>query len=182
MKHLISHIGFCGSRRLSGAWFRAAGRLAAAVTAGLAPRRVSVGCAPGADSAVRRSVPCCRVFRVSAYGSGRGAYARRSAACVQSVGSGPGSAYVGFVSVPCPERVRPSSSVHTCFCGGGSGTWATLALAVGSGVGSIIVFWCAPGSPSLPSWGGSWVPASGRFSGGWLFVPGSGGGSQLSLF
>jgi hypothetical protein len=74
--------------------------------------------------------------------------------------------------------LRPSPSTRACFCGAGSGSWASLALAAGLGL-PVVVFWCASGPPSLPSWGGSWVLAgSGVWSSGWRFVPAA---RQLSL-
>jgi hypothetical protein len=165
----VVSVGFCGSRCLPGSFRAAVARVVSAVQA--AGARVLVGCAPGADRFVRWSAAGCQVFSVRSgqFGSGRAAFARRSSALVAAVGSG--SAFVGFVSLPCPARVWPSASSHACFCGGGSGSWASLALAAGRGVESVVVFWCGAGPAVLPCWGGSWVPASGVFAGGWQFVP-----------
>ncbi len=147
-----------------------------------------VGCAAGADSFARSAVPSARVFSVASFRaaglSWGAALARRSVACVQA-GAAAGGPVAGFVSRPCPPAVRPSSSSSACFCGAGSGSWASLAFAAGLGA-PVVVWWCGPGSPSLPSWWcGSWVPVSGPVAGvslpagGWLFVPGS---ASLSLF
>lgn len=148
---------------------------------------VCVGCAAGADSYARSAVPGARVFSVAAFRSPGvsfgAALARRSVACVRA-GVAAGGPVAGFVSRACPPAVRPSASPSACFCGGGSGSWASLALAAGLGA-PVVVWWCGSGAPSLPSWGGSWVPVSGLVAGvslpagGWLFVPGS---ASLSLF
>ncbi len=169
---VLHSVGFCGSRSLPASFQGLVASVASACQ--VTGARVLVGCAPGADSFVRLAVPGAKVFSVRSglFGSGRGAYARRSAALIRSLGSGSSSAFVGFVQTPCPSRLRPSASPGACFCGAGSGSWASLALAAGSGVGSVVVFWCSSCAPSLPGWWpGSWVPASGLFVGGWGFAP-----------
>ncbi len=167
-------VGFCGSRSLAGAPASLARRVAAAVSAASLP--VSVGCAAGADAAVRSACPSASVFSVRSglFGSGPPAFARRSAALVRSLPAG--SAFVGFVSSPCPSVVRPSPSSSRCFCGGGSGSWASLALAAGLGL-SVFVFWAGSGSFPAPAWGSSWSPvSSGVFAGAFRFS------AALSLF
>jgi len=146
-----------------------------------------VGCASGADLFARSAVPSARVFSVGSFRSPGvpfgAALARRSAACVRA-GVAAGGPVAGFVSGPCPSAVRPSASSSACFCGSGSGSWASLSFAAGLGA-PVVVWWCGPGAPSLPAWGGSWVPVSGAVAGvrlpagGWLFVPGA---PSLSLF
>ena len=176
---MFRFVGFCGSRSLPARFAGLVGGVARSVAAGGAS--VSVGCAAGADSFVRSAVPGCQVFAVKSgkWGRCRSAYAQRSVALVSSLGTGPGSAFIGFVSSPCPSRVRPSAKSSACFCGAGSGSWASLAFAVGSGVGAVVVFWCGAGAPQLPAWSaGSWVPAPMPFEGGWLFLP----AAQYSLF
>lgn len=161
-------VGFCGSRRLSGSAASLAGRVAGSVSACGVP--VSVGCAAGADAAVRSACPSAVVLSVASgrFGSGRSAFARRSAALVSSLPSG--SAFVGFVSSPCPAVVSPSPSPSRCFCGGGSGSWASLALAAGLGL-AVFVFWAGSGAFPAPAWGGSWSPvSSGVFAGSFRFV------------
>ncbi len=85
--------------------------------------------------------------------------------------SGPGAGLVGFVSSPCPVVVVPSSSPSRCFSGAGSGSWASLALAVGLGL-PVVAFPVAFPPSALPvsSWGGSWAPLAGAWSGGFRFV------------
>lgn len=161
-------VGFCGSRRLAGSAFSLAGRVAGSVSACGVP--VSVGCAAGADAAVRSACPSAVVLSVASgrFGSGRAAFARRSAALVSSLPVG--SAFVGFVSAPCPSVVSPSPSPSRCFCGGGSGSWASLALAAGLGL-AVFVFWSGSGAFPAPAWGGSWSPvSSGVFAGSFRFV------------
>lgn len=173
----FSAVGFCGSRRLAGRAAALAGQVASAVSSFGVP--VFVGCAAGADAAVRAACPSASVFSVSSgvWGSGRAAFARRSSALVGSLPAG--SAFVGFVSSQCPAVVLPSPSPSRCFCGGGSGSWAALALAAGLGL-SVFVFWSGSGSFPAPAWGGVWSPvSSGIFSGSFLFSPSS---SQSCLF
>lgn len=179
-------VGFCGSRSLSSSWSPLVARVVGGAFA--SRRSVAVGCAAGADALVRSAAGpsavarggSCFVFSVSSgrWGSGRSAFARRSAACVRSVAaSGPSAAFVGFVSSPCPAGVVPASSWRS----GSpvSGSWSSLALAAGLGV-RVVVFWCAPGRAgrALPAaWGLWWPVGSGPFAGGWGFVP-----AQASLF
>ncbi len=120
---------------------------------------VSVGCARGVDACVRSARPSARVFRASSFGSGRLSFVRRSAAVVGSVPWG--SVFLAFPGVPCPSVVVPRASVSSCFCGGGSGTWASLALAVGV---RLRCFFFLPASVPPPAWlgvrslgGGWWV-------------------------
>ena len=98
-----------------------------------------------------------QVFPVSLFGASSvaGSLARRSAAVVRFVAaSGVGAEVVGFPLAPCPVGLRPSRSASACFCGLGSGTWATLAFAAGLGL-SLLVFPRA--AFALPAWpGGRW--------------------------
>ncbi len=159
-------VGFTGSRHLSRSFFP----LVARVVSGHQGHPLAVGCAAGADLAVRIAAPGARVFRASAFGSGRQSFARRSAALVQAVAASPSPLLVGFVSSPCPAGIVPSSSPSRCFCGGGSGSWATLALAAGLGV-PVVVFWCGSGPLALPAGWGSWLAASASQAGGWRLSP-----------
>lgn len=170
-------VGFCGSRSLPPSFAPLVGRAVRQVLQ--LGWSVSVGCAAGADLLVRSAAPGASVFSVAggAFGSGRSAFAARSAALVRSVAGGGGS-FVGFVSGPCPAGVLPGRSWSSG--SSVSGSWSSLALAAGLGC-SVFVFWCAPGAPVLPSWvGGCWSPSSsGLFVGAWQWVPAS---AQLSLF
>lgn len=173
-------VGFCGSRSLPSAFSPlVASCVSAVVSAG---RGVAVGCASGADrfalSAARSSGAAVSLFSASSFGSGRASFARRSAALVSAVSaSGSGCGLVAFVSSPCPSALAPSSAVSRCFAGFGSGSWASVAFAVGRGV-PVVVFPCVPAGVSsssvLPAWAGSWVAAgSGVWASGFRFVPSS---------
>ena len=92
-----------------------------------------------------------------------GRLAGRSAALVSAVAasSGPGCGLVAFVSSKCPPHLRPSRSPAVAFSGHGSGSWGSLALAVGLSL-PVVVFPFDPfgygAGPALPSsWGGVWV-------------------------
>lgn len=146
-------VGFSGSRVLSPLSLAALGALGALVH----PRAaVSVGCASGADAAARALFPCASVFSVASgrWGSGPGAFAARSAACVRSVAAA-GGVWCAFPASPCPVGVRPSASVSACFAGCGSGTWSSLALAVGLGLPCVV--FAPAGAPGwLQPVGGGW--------------------------
>lgn len=153
-------VGFSGSRSASGSPALAAA-VGAVVRAG---RSVAVGCAPGADAAVRALVPGARVFRASAFlrpgGSWASALAARSAALVSCVAAGGrGSALLVWLPGPCPAGLVPSRVASRCFRGLGSGSWASAALAVGLG-SPVLVFPGLFGRGSLPAWG-SWASACG---------------------
>lgn len=138
--------------------------------------QVFVGCARGVDELARSAFPSARVFSVAsgAWGRGRGAFAGRSVAFVRALSSSGGV----LVSLPSPGSVPaaglvPSSSSSRCFSGGGSGSWASLAFAVGLGVPCLV--WLGSAAPPA-GWGFVAVPGCP----GWVsFSP---AGVQLSLF
>ena len=179
-------VGFCGSRSLPSAFSPLVSSCVLSVLS--AGRGVAVGCAFGADrfalSAARSLGASVSLFSASSFGSGRASFARRSAAFVSAVASsGAGCGLVAFVSSSCPAGLLPSSRASRCFAGFGSGSWASVALAVGLGV-SVVVFPCVPAGVSplslLPAWSGSWVSAgSGVWASGFRFVPSV---SSLPLF
>jgi hypothetical protein len=133
-----SVVGFSGSRSVPCAESAAAIRAAiASVPAGVP---VHVGCASGVDELVRSLCPRARVFSVAEVGfSGRGAFARRSQLCVESVAEA-GGVWVSFPAAACPVGLLPSTSAARCFSGFGSGSWASLAFAAGLGV-ACLLFW-----------------------------------------
>ena len=118
---------------------------------------VSVGCAAGADGAVRAALsgsPRLSVFAVSAFAVGgrvsRGSFAARSVAFVRSLALS-GGVLLSFPGGPCPASLLPSPLSSRCFCGSGSGSWASLAFAVGLGVPCFV---CLPPGVAAPSgWG-----------------------------
>lgn len=118
---------FSGSRRLAGNQYYLCKRLALSLAK--AGNIIVTGCAAGADAAVRSAVPTATIFRASDFGSGRAAFALRSIEMIRSLPSG--SVVVGFPDRCCPKEIVSSGSASQCFCGSGSGTWATLAFAAG---------------------------------------------------
>lgn len=136
---------------------------------------VFVGCAQGVDAFFRAAFPQAVVFSVASGDFGptqRGAFAARSVACVRAVAS-QGGLWVSFPAAACPAGLLPSASSGRCFCGSGSGSWASLAFAVGSGAACLVFLGALP----CPlGWQLSPVPgAAGWFS----FSPMS---AQTSLF
>jgi len=164
----FSCVGFSGSRSLSDVSRSA---LAAAASSVSPSASVVVGCAGGVDEFFRSKFPRASVFRASSFGVGRSSFARRSVAVVSAVRSA-GGCWVSFPSSSCPAGLVPSSLSSRCFSGGGSGSWASLAFALGCGVPCFV---CLPSGVSAPAgWGLSPV------GGGWFVsspVP-----AQLSLF
>jgi len=163
----MTHFAFCGSRSLPAR----CGDVAFAVVTSLpAGASVATGCASGADAMIRRACPAATVFSVASgeFGVGRAAFARRSAAMVQSIPLG--GWVVGLVSGACPVGVIPAKSWRS---GDSiSGSWSSIALAVGRGL-SVGILWCDEGDPILPVWpGGAWARVDfAPWSGAALFVP-----------
>jgi hypothetical protein len=140
---------------------------------------VGVGCASGVDSLVRSAFPSASVFSVSSFLVGgrvcRASFARRSSALVSWCASS-GGLLVAFPLGACPSSVAPSAS----FSGGGSGSWGSVALAVGLGCSVLVVVpsGAFPAPPALAScfrFVGV-APCGGAL---WLSVPAP---VQLSLF
>ncbi|WP_198806949.1 hypothetical protein [Leptolyngbya sp. BL0902] len=152
-------VGFSGSRSPAAASLSALSGLVPAVAPGAA---VVVGCARGIDHAARVAFPGAQVFFASSFGSGRGAFAARSVACVRAV-SASGGVWVSFPASPCPAGLRPSGRSAVAFSGLGSGTWASLAFALGSGVPCLVFLPSgvpAPAGWGLVSLGGGWFHAA----------------------
>lgn len=108
---------------------------------------VGVGCACGVDASVRSAFPSASVFRVAAPVS-RAAFAARSARLVQWCVSS-GGLLVAFPLGACPAGVAPSASFRGC----GSGSWGSVALAVGLGCSVLVVVPAGafPAPPALAS-------------------------------
>lgn len=164
MFYLVSSavcVGFSGSRSPSAASLSALASVASVVSPSAL---VVVGCAVGVDLSVRSLFPSAVVLSVAsgAFGVGRSAFARRSVACVSRVASS-GGVWVSFPAGACPAGLVPSSSSSRCFSGSGSGSWASLAFAAGSGVPCLVFLPPGVGAPSwLVAGGGGWfssVPA-----------------------
>jgi hypothetical protein len=144
-------VGFCGSRH--GARSGRVQLLSA--LAACARARVLVGDARGVDATVHQFCPTAEVFTVE--GSGRGAFAERSIRFVRALVES-GGFLVSFPGQPCPVQLSPSPLSVECFCGLGSGSWASLAFARGLGVSCFV--W-VPDSRWVPGWGFS------SLGGGW---------------
>ncbi len=144
-------VGFSGSRNPGG--IIPPGVLLGAIAAVSPSASVLVGCAKGVDAVVRSAFGSrCQVFSVASgqWGSGRGAFAARSTACVKAVAAA-GGMWVSFPSSACPAGLLPSASSCKCFSGSGSGSWGSLALAIGSGLPCLVFL---PAGVILPgSWG-----------------------------
>lgn len=138
-------VAFSGGRALVGPSLAAARWLCSSSS----PSSVLVGCAPGADAVARFAFPSASVFSVVA-GSGRGGFAARSVRVVRACAAG-GGLWVSFPSSSCPAGLLPSSSSSRSFCGAGSGSWASLSFAVGSGVPCLVFL--APGTVPPVGWG-----------------------------
>ena len=147
--------GFCGSRSVvppPSVW----AAVVAAVPSGLS---VSCGCVGGLCGLARAAFPAASVFAASSFGFGRGAFAARSVALVRSVASGRSPLWVSFPAVACPVGLVPSSVPSRCFCGLGSGSWASLAFACGLGVPALLFL----PAGVLPPAGWGFFPLGGGF-------------------
>ena len=166
----FSAFGFSGSR--SGVSPSVLSSVVPLVPAGSS---VFVGCARGVDGFFCGAFPGASVFSASSFGVGRASFARRSAACVRAVAAA-GGLWVSFPASPCPAGLRPSASSSGAFCGSRSGSWASLSLALGSGVPCLV--FSPAGVPS--GWGLSPVPGCS----GWFACASALGVAprQLSLF
>ncbi|NET90957.1 MAG: hypothetical protein F6K45_23165 [Kamptonema sp. SIO1D9] len=143
-------VGFSGARTLSKVSISA---LEFAYNSIPFDASICIGCADGVDKWFRSRFPDSEIFRVGF--AGRGGFAERSIRCVDAVRSG-GGAWISFPDKACPVGLLPSGSSSRCFSGFGSGTWASLAYAVGSGVDSFVFL----GSIPVPS-GWDLSPVSG---------------------
>ena len=162
-----SAVGFSGSRSLPRSWFRPVALVVGALGAG---RPVVVGCCrSGLDAAVRRACPVGPPFCPSrpARSVPRRPPRPLPAGPVAVVAAS--GLLAAFVVGPCPAGVVPSVSWSSGAAV--SGSWSSVALAVGLGR-SVLVF----GVPraSLPSWpAGSWCPSRVAGVAGWSWVPAS---------
>jgi hypothetical protein len=137
-------VGFCGSRR---GFVSSRAEAAFCSVAALVSAPVLVGCARGVDAVVRSAFLSPVVFSVS--GSSRSAFAARSVRFVRALRAR-GGLLVSFPGGACPPGLVPSSLSGRCFCGSGSGSWASVAFA--AGVGCPVLVW-VPRVSWVPSWG-----------------------------
>lgn len=158
-------LGFSGSRNLSQSTSTLASFVFATAVTQPSWSSFAVGCCPtGLDALVVNSpfMPASRLSVFRAVSRLPRHLVARSAQLADAVG-----ALVAFPECVCPVQVVPSATVARCFCGGGSGTWATAALAAGLGA-TVYVAGVVPGS--LPASWGEWVRSC-RLPGCWRLVP-----------
>ena len=146
-------VGFSGSRSLSGVSVPVLRSSCGLVGSGSV---VGVGCARGVDQFVRSAFPSAVVFSASSFGVGRSSFARRSVALVQWVAASGSGCWVSFPSGACPAQLSPSAVASRCFSGSGSGSWASLAFAAGSGVPCFVFLGSVPAPRWLVSVGCGW--------------------------
>lgn len=98
---------------------------------------VYVGDGNGVDKYVRENIKGCRVFEVEPPKT-PGMFAARSIRFVDALREDEGC-LVSFPKVECPNKgLIPSPNSSACFNGSGSGSWATLAYAIGVGVPCVV--------------------------------------------
>jgi len=149
---VIMH-GFSGSRSLG----QKEGAQAVTVLRQLGYQKVpvAVGCAKGLDSVVRANAVKfgCPLSVFTAESQCPRHLVARSVSMVQAVALSTSPVLLGWPGRPCPAQVKPSPIPSRNFCGGGSGTWASLSLAAGLGC-TVVVFGVlhAHLPPSLGKW------------------------------
>lgn len=156
----FSHFGFSGSRSVVSPGCSVLSEM-------LRGRFFSgeVGCAKGVDSFFSAAFPSLVVTSASSFGGGRSSFARRSIWVVESVTRKDGL-WCSFPASACPSGLVPSGQSSRCFCGSGSGSWASLAYAVGLGCPALLFL---PSGVQFPS---SWLLFGGQsLGGGWWFFP-----------
>lgn len=167
---------FTGSRTLTTAQFNIVGTIAQYL-AQFWQHHILVGCAAGADLAVRQAVPSALVFRASNYPQmpRKVALVRRSIAMVHTLSTAPAPRQLlAFPAAPCPAGIVPANRWQSGFTP--SGTWSTAALAAGLGV-PVTVFFVPPAQ--LPAWAGSWLPVTVAGYTGYQYQPAA---TQTALF
>ena len=130
---------------------------------------VGCGCCRGVAACVRVVLGRARVFRAGAFGGSSPAsrLVARSVAFVRWVAGSPSGLWVSFPAGSCPRSCLPGASWSSC----GSGSWSSLALAVGLRVPALV--WLPA---SVPAPWGCFV----SLGGGWWFC--EPGALQLELF
>lgn len=97
-----------------------------------------VGCASGVDQYTRLHRAGAQVLEAKDHGPGIVGIVRRSQALARKIAATNGGLIVGLPYQPCPTGLVPSRHGSACFNGSGSGTWATLAYAIGLGCKALI--------------------------------------------
>lgn len=163
MFDLYKTIAFTGAREIHPDRAALIREIAVKATSGRAT--VLVGCASGADEAVRRAALTAKVVSVRDFlhiPAAKARLAARSAALVQAlVKQTPHSCLIAFPGAPCPPGLKPC---RYPFKGHGSGTWATVALTLSYHVPCFVFPPFVPDEDRrplppaqvLPSWWGTW--------------------------
>jgi hypothetical protein len=157
-------VGFSGSRAPA-----LASVMAARAAVAVATRPILVGDQRGIDVVVRSARAGAQIFHAAS--SAPGHLAARSIAVVRACAA-LGGAWAAFPAHTCPAGLRPSSSPSACFSGRGSGTYASLAYAIGLSVTAIVFLPAGVQPPplfGLASAGAGW----------WVAQPAA---RQLTLF
>lgn len=94
---------------------------------------VLVGDCRGLDTQIITLLDRCMVFKASYYGTGKSSFALRSIALVNYLHKLGGLLLAFPLSKP-HDALKPSADSKQCFAGYGSGTWATVAYAIGKGL------------------------------------------------
>lgn len=135
-----------------------------AVIAAVHPRAgVAVGDSSGVDYEIKQAFPGSRFFQRTA--NTPAAYAARSIRLARFVAA-QNYQLIAFPGAACPPRVWPTVHPSHAFNGSGSGTWATVALAVGLGAH---VWVCLPDGADSPPWHSVTIEPMGAQ---WLFIEG----------
>ncbi len=112
--------------------------------------KILVGCAKGVDEEIRNlCIGDTEIYKASDYdGFGRraAALARRSAAMVEALAVSPKPILVAIPMKNCPDEVIPCELWRPA---GGSGTWGTIALAIGLKVPVLLYL----NNSDPPNWG-----------------------------
>ncbi len=140
----VPRVGFTGSRSSFSQAAFSCGVFLRSFSPMLSKLEIGVGCAKGVDQLVRSAFPSANVFRVQSPVS-RSAFAARSARLVQWVVAGQGL-LIAFPNVPAPSKLRASSQ----FRGFGSGSWGSVALALGLGGAVLVVLPASVSPPGAP--------------------------------
>lgn len=125
-------IAFSGGRKLLTPTKEVAESFAYAVE----PIKALVGCASGADLVFRKAFPNAEVFNANR-AEGKKAFALRSIEVIDAAITEQ-ALIVSFPGRACPDGLAPSPNSSKCFCGKGSGSWATLAYAIGKGMDCLV--------------------------------------------
>lgn len=128
----FGRVGFSGSRYSGSSAAFSCTQFLAVYSGLVGCHPVAVGCARGVDQAVRGHFPSAVVFQVQPPLC-PAAFAQRSARLVCWVGAS--GLLVAFPAGAAPPALRPSA----CFRGFGSGTWGSVALALGLGCSVLVV-------------------------------------------